>query len=484
MSRGNDDDEDTSAAPLGPPQNARPVAPATGGAFRLGSAATQPAGVDLTGIRFGVVGVLHRIGELREPVASRGQIGVIRLVGSGVGYVPPPLPRVWAHVPAEYGRFDLLWQGTPLNTRTLSNLRADLVAAGDALLSGSHPLLDEANRAAVGLIELTRTLHAAGWRLGLLQPDNLALIAKPGGLELVPLDLGFSWRGDYGPPPWTDSPGRPEWLNDSHASALWSRPAVEQQFAQPGAADFAPSPPEHDVQLLVRLLAWLGTGQFFRSLQGTGAGTRSPALWQSLQGVRTLDDLERVLARNPVSLFFGKAPPPPVVEGPAAPPRKKGGAGVLVAGFLAVGVLAAGYVLFGRDLVKPKAEVALRPEAKAAEPEPKAKAEPKATPVSDALAPAWQKLRDRYTAAPDAAARKAIDGDREKFVDTWVSEYTKLVGRAGEDVVGRYQIAADMQALIKQIEELRKLPAETPALRDKETQCLEQARQLAENLGS
>ncbi|VTR98104.1 hypothetical protein [Tuwongella immobilis] len=300
---------ETTSSATGSPSAASAPAPAMGTA----SAATAPAKQR----RFGVAGVIHRQGELQEPIAARGQLGVIRLVNSGVGYQPPPLPLTWAAVPAEIGRFDLLWPDPPEKARTLAQLRDDLRQQAPTISSSDHPLMQELNAVGFALVDLAKQLHAADWRLGLLQPDNVAII--PGGYPMLvyPLDLGFTWRGSYGSAPWNDSPGRPDWLQEdprqNPAAAIWAVPPVHQQFAAPGGSDYPPLAPQTDVKLLTRLFAWLLTEQFMRELPEVSVSSRAYPLWQGLKSVNSLDQLANLLRESPLSSHFvaPRLPPPP-----------------------------------------------------------------------------------------------------------------------------------------------------------------------------
>src|SRR5947208_3393369 len=127
---------------------------------------------------------------------------------------------------------------------------------------------------------LVGELHPARWSLGLIQPDNVLIRGRAGSREVVPVDLGFAWRGSFGSPPWEDSPGRPDWLDPQTPSRwLWDHEPVCQQFADPENGVFPPPEPTADVRTLGRLFAWLISGQTGKDVPMVGGRGGPPPPW-------------------------------------------------------------------------------------------------------------------------------------------------------------------------------------------------------------
>lgn len=280
-----DPDEDTSVPPIRPgaprPTPAGAPRPRPAGA-PAPAAAPRPA--DSTPptpppLRWGVAGVLHTTGEL---AAFPGDRGIIRSVTDGVKYNAPPIAAQWRPSPTDHGLFEMPWDGEPATARTLRTLRKDLEAAARAgqLRDRRHALLRELDGVAAELATLAEQLHARGWSLGLLQPDNVVIRDRGGDPEVIPVDLGFTWKGTIGRPPWDESPGRPEWLEPTvQARWLWEHEPARQQFGDPKNGVFPPAGPESDIRLLGRLFAWLISGQASRDLPRVGGPDGPPPTW-------------------------------------------------------------------------------------------------------------------------------------------------------------------------------------------------------------
>lgn len=178
----------------------------------------------------------------RQPLPAWGRVGstaragetVIRSVDPNVGYAPPPLGRVW-RPSEEPGRFVMDWPGDPSGAAHLGQItdRERLDAAVFALLGAAG------------------RLHDAGWRLGLIAPENV-IVDADNGVTLI--DLGFTSSGEG---------GEPAWLADDTAAnpprAIWEEEPARRQSAAPGAA--APVSVASDLACLARLIAWVLTGR-------------------------------------------------------------------------------------------------------------------------------------------------------------------------------------------------------------------------------
>ena len=455
-----------------------------------------------SGFAWGVAGFLHESAELTTVPGSRG---VVRFVNGDVGYAAPPLPGGWRPTPGTPGRYEMAWPTDPATARTLTRLRADLDAASrsGALKSGASPLLAELDAVADRLLAGTGKLHAAGWTLGLIQPGNVLLGA---GHEPHLIDLGFTWKGSFGPPPWDASPGRPAWL-DAPADWLSDVTAVRRQFADPSGAHFPRVEPVEDVRTLGRLFAWLLTGQPRGEVVAPSRGP-APELWALLAeasagGVPTAHGLRARLAGDPLSGHFTErvATPAPAPTWAAKPtPAGVPWLPVLagMAALLAV-VGGAGYALWPAQGPGPdeRVEVSSPPAVEA----PAAAAVPARTPEGFAadlkaldaalakkdLPAATAALKGLYAPGAvtpaDEAARQA---GREKYADLCVGEYKASLTLAAQPS-RRFDAVAKLRAIEAQLKSLADGPPLPPGaanLRDKEKQCLELASQLARQLSS
>lgn len=478
-----DDDEDPSAPLDLGPEPARPVYPAA--PAKPAAAPKAPAA-----LRWGVCGVYHTAGEL---AGFPGEDGVIRYVTSGVTYTAPPLPGAWRSVPSEPGRYELPWAGDPAAARTLRHLRTDLerAARSGALADPDHPLLVELDAAGVGLATLAGNLHRQRWGLGLVQPDNVVVR----GRDVTLTDLGFTWKGAFGNPPWDDSPGRPDWLDPAGpAAALWDHPPARQQFADPANGVFPPADPGADVRTLGRLLAWLISGQTGKVLPEVGGPDGPPPAWASVADAAagrlpSADALAARLRANPLSEYFA---PPPLADEPAPRTASPGGPNwvtpVALGLVLLMSAAGGGYYLLkgNKPELVPQVDV---PEMKHASSEG----------LGDAAAAEGAREFDLAAALGSREGmfkglRQLLDGlpeerhgeagtRRAKAIDKWVADLNAAVTLAGDPtrrVEAARQFAA-LEAELKQLTETR--PAADPAQQDKEQQCLAVAAEYARQFG-
>ena len=474
-----DDDEDPSAPLDLGPEPARPVYPSA--PAKPSAAPKAPAA-----LRWGVCGVYHTAGEL---AGFPGDDGVIRYVTSGVTYTAPPLPGAWRSVPSEPGRYERPWAGDPAAARTLRHLRADLerAARSGALADPNHPLLVELDAAAVGLATLASELHRQRWGVGLIQPDNVVVR----GRDVTLTDLGFTWKGAFGNPPWDDSPGRPDWLDPAGPStALWDHPPARQQFADPANGVFPPVDPGADVRTLGRLLAWLIAGQTGKVLPEVGGPDGPPPAWATVADaaagrLTSADALAARLRQNPLSEYFA---PPPMVEEPE--PRRGssgGGNGLMWAALAAVLLMAVaggGYYVWKGNKPTPTGDGGTTDNGEQG---------PWTGPVP---------VTDQFDAAEKAGNRSGMfaglrrmleqlppeqrgeaAGRRAKAVDKWLADLNEAVTVAG-DPARRVDAAEQFAALEAELKGLTDAhPATDPAQQDKEQQCLAVVAEYARQFG-
>jgi hypothetical protein len=487
-----DPDEDLVPSPdaIPPRPAARPTAPA------------PPAG----GLAWGVAGFLHEAGDLTTQPGLRG---VARFVNSDVTFTPPPLPHGWRPTPGTPGRFEMPWPGHPAQARTLKSLRADLDAAARTarLKDGTDPLLGELDAATNGLLALTEKLHAAGWTLGILQPENVALAPDTGEPRL--LDLGFTWAGSYGPPPWDASPGKPDWLTAPRAEWLHSLPAVRRQFAEPNAGHFPPVERTEDVRTISRLIAWLLTGQPRADFTAPSRGA-NVTLWRTLADgaagkLATVRELCERLAGEPPSEHFTDRPQVEILPDPIE--KSPGSWTTVLAGLLAVGLLGiavVGGLIYAFGPSKKPEVVGIDPPPPAVPPgevPPEKPPEPVTSPADFAknlaafeaalkakdLTAAGAALPGVYGPGPvtpaDEASRRAARG---KYVDLWVTEFKAAVTLAAQPARRLDALAKmrDLQAELKSNVDKYPLPPDAASLTEKEQQCLDFAARLASQLGS
>ncbi len=324
-----DDDEDI--APRRP--GTRPGNPA---------AAPAPPRAAST-LNWGFVGKMHRIEAL---VKFPGQTGVVRLLANTIKYERPPVEIGWVEVKDQKGRFEMAWPGNPVSSRTLEDVGVDArMARGKGFLPPNHPVLKELDEAIFSLVNLADKLTRAGWGLGLIAPAGVMLNITPDAVSAVPVDLGFTWIGEFGDPPWDHSPGKPAWLADdpvdNPTSALWEQSPVEQQFAGPGKKPVPDAPPGSDVRTLARLIAAVLTGKPSQRLAhepGAVWGVLIPAAAGDIHSMR---DFLAELTESPPSTHFTAPPKPIQVLAEPSEAKKKSSKG-LVFGAIAGLLLLAG----------------------------------------------------------------------------------------------------------------------------------------------
>ena len=160
------------------------------------------------------------------------------------------------------------------------------------------------------LFKMVSTLHAAGWRLGLLHPKAMYIRANDPA-QIVWPDLGFAWVG-------TIEAVKPNWLKDEpEDAAWWGETRLHRQYAAPahvkrhpkagGNTDFI----QQDLHTVAQLLKYLVTGSVAVALPAKcplGAVVANVGQRQYATADAMWDDLRTKL----------KAPeeaPPPAVTG-------------------------------------------------------------------------------------------------------------------------------------------------------------------------
>lgn len=461
--------------------------------------ATNPVPPPLT---WGIIGTSNRV----EPLTIvPGATGVVRLLSNDVRYSRPPNGVAWSEIANEPGRFEMVWPGDPTATQSLAGIAtAARQAAGlEGPLPSGHPAAARLDEAVFALFATVDRLQSQGWGIGLLTPTNIILDSDNGQTTATLVDLGFTWIGDFGDPPWDASPGRPEWLEPSAgmnpAALAWDRPPAEQQFAQPSGGLFVPAP-EHDLRTLARIVGWALTGSPIREIPPHGSHAPVWAVLSDMMAGKypTAGHALRELRASPPSSQF--AAPPKLIELVRDEPVRKrsrmpmigGMAGLL--GILAVG----GYILLGGSAaVVPTPptgpEVAVAPDTS-----PTPATEPTLSPSTtgtmaevetDYAQIPKEKLADRITKfrdvtgaakAPEAVAR-AGKYRIQLFAD-WID--TCEVHATDTDPARRSEAGANLRKLVDAYFQLNQdYPPTDPKLRAQEQQWLEQYDRQAELLG-
>ncbi len=441
---------------------------------------------------------MHQFGDL---ISFPGCHGVSRFVSSGVNFTAPPLAAQWRAVPSEPGRFELVWDGDPAAARTLRSLRADLdrAARTGELTKPNHPLLRELDEVADTLAATASQLHAAGWSLGLLQPDNVLIRGRDGAREVVPVDLGFTWKGSFGSPPWDDNPGRPDWVEPQPGTRwLWDRPPIEQQFASPKNGSYEPVGPVADLCVLGRLLAWLLSGQSSKDVRTTSG---APAAWSLLAEaanghIDSADEFRDRLRQAPLSEYFA---PPKVLKASTASSKL---VPLALAGLIGLFAIAGGVWYFAiRDRAKPEETVAgtgKPPDGvptpivdPTPDPEPEKPRDPAvfenelkeydALPAND-FTGLFAGLEKLYATVPKERLAE-VEAKREKLVADWIAAVQEAI-RLGDDPANRLDAAARLDELEAELKALiAARPAADPAQREKEQQCLDFVATFARQFG-
>jgi hypothetical protein len=480
------------------------------------AAPPEPAGpVKLT---WGHAGSLNTKGELTD---RTGRPGVIRLVGAGVSYDPPPLDRnIWQPALEQHGRYEMVWNdGDPALVRSSADMRGDF--------RDNPKLLDQI---ADSLLQIAQQLHDHDWRFGLLHPGNILPVPGTGGRELVLADLGFTWRGSYGKPPWKDNPGRPTWLDESSRNAVyWDEPPVFQQFsAENEFCDQASV--ESDLHTLARVFLFYGTGNALKNLPAPPSNPDYP-VFETLETLRdvlagkvaTAEEFRARLRKAPLSRFFTTPKP--------EQPRKRGLMAtllILIALFLlCAGLPAAGIALWyfgekptntaiasnsatltGRATSSSPTAASQRTSATGLRPKPTAQLNWREKPLEAIPEQSeLQTLKKEYDAAKDPATKASILKrmyqinlladpklrDREwhwmeylrgQYVDEWTKRYREIDLKVQKDISLRYEVAQELQKLNAELDSLRQqsLPV-SESLNERESQCLEVSTLRARELG-
>jgi hypothetical protein len=437
------------------------------------SAAPPGAPGERTPLAWGSVGSRNLAGLLAD---HSGRSGVLRVVEGGVRYQAPPLARVWQPVIDLPQHYEMPWPGDARHARSLGQLGAELRAARQhGTLTAGDPRLRRLDELVAKVLDLAGGLHCAGWRVGLLHPDNL--LAGPAD-ELVPVDLGYSWHGTFAPP---------DWLTRNPFAALWAGDdPVRRQRADPHPDQL---PVTADVRLLGRLLACILSGD-----RGNPFGDVSGApVWKALREAErgtlaSAEALREALAQAPLSAHFLTGVPRRRRDG-----ARSGGLGVVLA-VLATALLGVG-VWYGWHSYMSRGGGLEPADADAWQERP---ADPPA-------GTAWGDLvRDFEQASADEQVRllkrlyahpPETDPAREKLrlrwaaylrgrcLERWMEDYHACESRALDPEV-RFEVAGQVQALHDRLERtLRELPPAGPTLHEREQQCLEFAAQRARELG-
>ena len=445
-----------------------------------------------TWLAWGLVGSLHRVEAL---TVVPGQSGVVRLIPNTIQYSKPPLELTWYPVKTEPGRYEMSWPEDPTAVRTLGNIAAEARQYSFSQpLTESHPIAQELDQAVFSLLRQAEKLHRAGWGVGLLTPANVMLLPGPNGPEAVLVDLGFTWKGDFGDPPWDASPGKPNWLAtddvENPASAVWDRPPVEQQFAQPTGHPFGPAAPGSETRTLARVIAWALTGRPSRDL----IPGQLPPVWEVLEAavageISSIKNLLTALQDAPPSSHF-YAPPKPIELLPSQP-AKKPFPMLLLGGVIGLAILAgiAALLLLPGQATPTSGSPATGSPA-TNETTPPTAIQPTALNAMKLYQDA-KDLLDRVKKFADVARQGQADPSlspqiaaaREKLFGDWVTECEQEVNLSAE-AAQRAQAGEKLRQLVNQYEKLHSdHPPSSPAMREKERQWLDQYNREAELLG-
>lgn len=488
-----DDDDSARRRSTGPSSSADP-------------SRTPPAVAPVnTVLTWGIIGTSNRV----EPLTIvPGATGVVRLISNDVRYQRPPNEISWSEMTTEPGRFEMVWPTEPASARTLADLTAvarQAVKQNGPLPSG-HPTLVQLDEAVFALATTVHRLHTQGWGVGLLTPTNVLLSPDANGMTATLVDLGFTWIGDFGEPPWDASPGRPDWLDPAEtvnpALAVWDRPPAEQQFAQPTGGLFTPSL-EQDLRTLSRVIAWALTGIPSRKLNPDGSAAE---IWTVLQDMNaghysTAREALQQLRAHPPSSQFTAAPQTIELlrDDPSAKPKSSRTA--TLGGILAVcGVLAAaaGYVFLETshtpESTTPSTELAATttttpttaPTTTATNPDSSsAPAGDEASYASippDQVAERIARFRALAQAARDPESMARTGALRVKLFADWIDKCE--VHATDTDPARRAEAGANLRKLIDAYEKLNQdFPPTDPKLLAQEKQWLEQYDRQAELLG-
>ena len=465
-----DDDITAPARPTG--KRSAPLPPAPG---------AKPAAV-----AWGLVGSLHRI----EPLSVLpGQTGLVRLVPNTIKYTKPPLDVTWSEVKAEPGRFEMVWPGDPTAARSLERVCEDLhkLRFAEGVIRSDHAWCKELDEAVFSLLTTADKLERKGWDVGLLTPTGVIMHRTAEGVEAVPVDLGFTWTGEFGDPPWEHSPGRPPWLSpdpaENPAALAWDRTPVEQQFAAPGGSPFPPAAPGANVRTLARVIAWALIGKPAREIAEGPTWNALSVLRAAHDGaVNTPGELLAELQATPPSTYFAEEAPTVHLTPPGSDYRQRNTKALVVLGALILLVAASALSI---QCGLPPSPFATNP----TDSKPSAGDFQKALDDYNRLPPG--DLAGRLGQFPKVAAAGAGNPNNDRFVGQvrfrlfadWVTACETEVA-AGADAAKRGEAGHNLRRLADGYAAILKdHPTADPAHRDKEQQWLDQYDRLADSLG-
>lgn len=460
-------------------------------------AAVPPTSAKPAALTWGIIGTTNRI----EPLTVvPGITGIVRLVSNDVRYTRPPTEAAWSEIASEPGRFEMVWPADPKQARTLAAIADDARQAAQANgpLPPGHPTAVALDEAVSALVLTADRLQARGWGIGPLTPESVLVARTEAGLIAVPVDLGFSWIGEYGEPPWDASPGRPDWLEpgsgDNPASLVWERPPAEQQFAQPTGGLFTPSP-EHDLRTLARVIAWALTGRPSRKLDPSRA-----AIWSVLQEMldgryASPGELLPRLKESPPSGQFAAEPKSIVILD-----EEKAGSSVVIAGGVVIllAVLGAAAFFLLRDpgtTPTPGTETASTSPSTEVTPGTTSTTEPGLMPNPGSLEAEYAaipaggvlariaKFRElAMAAASDPELQQRITPLRAKLFADWIAASEQHA--TDPDPARRAEAGSALRKLVDAYNGLHETsPPSDPALRSEEHAWLEQYDRQAALLG-
>ena len=454
-----------------------------------------------------------------------GRRAVVRLTGGGIRYDGPPLDRlIWQKALEQPGRFEMLWlEGDPAKVPTLADI-------GNQLRSGtpSKTALARLDQIADRLLVVTRSLHGHGWRLGLLHLGNILVHDSADGLEIVLPDLGFLWLGTHGKPPWSDSPGRPKWLDEDRSintnARLWDNDPVKQQFSWSPDPEGLPVPDAaSDLRTLARIFAAVLTGRTENSLT---VPPHAGPCWDVLRAVmngdiHTAEEFREKLAAKPLSTHF--TAPKPVV----APPKKKSLLPVMLMLLLLLGGIGGGAaVLWQQGLLGNAVNpTQLASNTVTSSNKPSSTATPKATTPAKtapskketdwknkpttrpAAGSEFDKLLKEFDATADPKIRLELLGKmydlygksseseqkgilpwvehcRGRYVADWVRRYKETDMIVVKEPLKRYDIAQKINDLNQELGGLhQKHEPISPSLTERESECLDISKRRSSELG-
>jgi len=459
---------------------------------------------------WGHAGNINFLDQLTDRTGRRA---VVRLTGAGIRYVGPPLDRhIWQPALEQPGRYEMIWlEGDPAKLPTLGDFTNELRQG-----SPSAKALARLDQVADRLLVTTHTLHQHGWRLGLLHQGNILLFDSPEGLELVLPDLGFLWLGSHGKPPWTDSPGRPKWLEEDRGvnriARLWDNEPVWQQFSwSPDEAELPIPEAAADLHTLARIFAAVLTGRTENSLT---VPPNSPPCWEVLRAVMngevaSAEEFRNRLAGRPLSTHW-TAPR-------AAEPRKKSMVPIVMLLLLLLGGGGALAVLwqqgfFGKgepQVASNKTNPSNRSTPQSTKPgPPKIETDWKNKPSDrPAEGSEFDKLLKQFDATADPkiwldllgkmydlyeksseSDKKAIlqwmEHCRGRYVTDWGRRYRDTDATVVKDPSQRYDVAKSIHTLHDELGGLRqKHEPISPSLNERESACLEISALRSSELG-